>query len=346
LCSAGPLDPNLLAVANVSTDVTAGILSTFPILASDTFSNPYQRPDLGFTTTVSKTGTVIATFPSILPRGSGFYLGQFAVTVAGVYNLSVTDDTTGFVVPGSLTMVSVNPGLPAVSSSYVSGPGFGVAGKQVTLTLVARDQFGNAAKAEFSRFNLTVTGPQGVLAGGLTFGGALREEDLPPQLEDTLLLGLIPPSSGNYTLGVTINSTNVVGSPFLVIITPKSPVQVADVSIGASGSSLVVRFDGETQQGEAGSAPGGSCASLLAPPGLVQLGEGAACYWETSSALRVLPGLNAPVTSSRGLTNSSSLTLLPGAIRGADAAPVGELCPLQIPQVSRRSCCNSIQFDY
>jgi hypothetical protein len=242
-------------------------------------------------------------------------------------------------------MVSVNPGSAAASSSYVTGPSFGVVGKQVTLTLIARDRFGNAAKADVSSFNFTVAGPQGVQAEVLTFGGAFREGDLTPQVEDTLLVGFIPPSSGNYTLGVTINSTHVVGSPFLVSITPKPPVQVADVSIGASGSSLVVRFDGETQQGAAVSAPGGSCASLFAPPDMDLLGEGAACYWEGGSALRVLPGLNAPVTSTRGLANSSSLTLLPGAIRGADTASLGDLCPLQIPQVSRRSCCNSVRFD-
>lgn len=328
----GPLSPTRLAVANVSKTVVAGVISTFPILASDDFGNPYQRPDLGYTLTLTR-GAITATFPSVPPSGDAFYQGRFVLTAPGLYNLTVTDDSTGLVVPGSVTRVKVVPGAAAAASSYLTGSPVGVVGERVALTLVAKDAFSNPTSAELSSFNVTLIGPKGAEAVSV-LGGLAEGESLSPQIADTLSLGFTPPVSGNYVLGVAVNSTDVRGSPFAVTIGPRPPVQIADVSTGSSGSSLIIRFDGPTQQGLMGSAPGGSCAGLFGPPELATLGAGAACFWEDDQTLRIVPGSN-PTGYLFGTNNGlNPLDFLPGAVTGVGAPLPGTLCPIQAAQLT------------
>ncbi|GAQ91297.1 hypothetical protein KFL_007600020, partial [Klebsormidium nitens] len=328
----GPLSPAHLAVANVSKTVTAGVSSTFPILASDEFGNPYQRPDLGYTVTLTR-GAFTASFPSVPPRGGDFYQGRFVVTAPGLYNLAVTDDSTGLVVPGSVTRVKVVPGAAAAEPTYLMGSPVSLVGNRVTLTLVVRDAFGNPTSADLSSFNVTLITPKGAEAvsvvGGPAEGGILN-----PQVEDTLSLGVTPPVSGNYVLRVAVNSTDVRGSPFAVTVGPPAPVQIADVSTGASGSSLIVSFDSATQQGLLGSALGGSCAGLFAPPELAALGAGAACFWKDEKTLRIVTGANVPSGLLGAFNGSDALDFLPGAITGVGASLPRTVCPILATQLT------------
>jgi hypothetical protein len=152
---------------------------------------------------ITVTGANAAGPVAATDNNDGTYTASYTPTVAGTDQVGVTLD--GSPVSGSPFSSTVAAGAvdPASSSAVVPD---GVAGNPTTITVVARDQFGNQVATGGASVSVDITGANPGSAS-VTDNG-----------DGTYTATYTPAVSGTDTVSIQINSTPVQGSPFTSII--------------------------------------------------------------------------------------------------------------------------------
>jgi len=206
-----------------------GDTSEIMVMARDAFQN--QMTDAGTLYDVQLVGPtrIRAEFRSIQVTGEIFRY-TFTSFVVGTYNVSVR--LNGVHLSGSPSVIEIEPNIANAARCSIIGDGasFGTAGIAATLTLFARDSFGNDIPYGGDVFLADITNP--------TFS---RTIVVPADQNDgSYRLAFASSISGPHILSITLGGKDVFGSPFTV------DVQAGALDLSATG----IIFEMEAKAGD------------------------------------------------------------------------------------------------
>jgi hypothetical protein len=226
--------PSTLIVSGFPSSVTAGTAGSFTLTAKDIYGN----------TTAGYKGTIHFTSSdsqAALPADYTFTTadqGQHTFTVtlksAGTQSLTATDTQTGSIT-GSQSGITVNP--TAASTFGVSGPTSATAGTAFSVTVTAKDPYGN-----------TATGYSGTVA----FSSSDLQADLPANAGLSNGVGAFTftlETAGNQSLTATDTVTSSIsGSQSGIAVSPAAAAifaveQVPEASAVTAGTALTFEVD-------------------------------------------------------------------------------------------------------
>ena len=199
----GAVDPgnSMLTVSSGTITASSGAsATTITVTAKDVFGNLIT----GATVVLSVTGSGNSITQPGATNGSGQATGTLSATVAESKTVSAMIDGTGVT---QTQIVTVNPDVlnPATSTATVPG---GTAGSLTTITIQARDQFGNAVTSGGSAVTVVVTGTNA--------GASVTIQD---NGDGTYTATYTPAAMGSDTIDIQINGTGISGNTFTSTVT-------------------------------------------------------------------------------------------------------------------------------
>jgi hypothetical protein len=136
------LSKSVLSISKAS--IAAGDKTTVTLQAKDAYGNNETSGGLTVTFGLGSTGTSGGTFSKVTDHGDGTYTATLTGETAGTAN-TVTATIGGSAITSALPTVTVTPGEASEKTSVltISGSGTIAAGLQATITLQAKDGYGN-----------------------------------------------------------------------------------------------------------------------------------------------------------------------------------------------------------
>ncbi|MEO8294602.1 MAG: Ig-like domain repeat protein [Gemmatimonadota bacterium] len=184
--------------------------TTITVTARDASNNPIS----GATVVLSASGSGnTITQPSATTNVSGVATGTLSSTGAGSKTVSATINGVGVT---QTQAVTVDPAAAAAGSSTANVPS-GTPGVQTTITVQAKDQFGNNVTTGGANVQVTVSGSN--------TAGPIAAND---NGDGTYTASYTPASSGPDQVDITLNGTPILGSPFntIVAVGPATQIQM------------------------------------------------------------------------------------------------------------------------
>jgi adhesin/invasin len=169
---------------------------TVTVTALNTLGNPVS----GVPVTISATGSGNTITQPSLTDGGGVAVGTFSSTVAEGKTISAIVDGTAIV---QTQGVAVSPAAADAASSTATVPGGGTSGSPTTITVQAKDQFGNNVTVGGAAVEITVSGAN-------TAGPFLATDNG----DGTYSAAYTPTGGGLDQVAITLNGTPISGSPF------------------------------------------------------------------------------------------------------------------------------------
>ncbi|MGE0352896.1 MAG: invasin domain 3-containing protein, partial [Gemmatimonadales bacterium] len=201
--SSGTVSPSLSTVAVSPGTITASSgssQSTITVTVKDQFGNPIGGATVVLAATPTTGNTL--TQPVGTTNASGVATGTLSSTSATPKTVSATANSVGITQTQGVT---VNPDLVDPTQSTAVVPA-GTAAVQTTITIQAKDQFGNNLTSGGATVVVTITGTNP--------GSAVVVDNL----DGTYTATYTPASAGSDTIDITINSTAIQGSPFTSVV--------------------------------------------------------------------------------------------------------------------------------
>ena len=257
------------SVSGFPNPTTAGTAGTVTVTALDQYGNVAT----GYTGTVQITSSDPQ---AVLPANAGLTngVGTFSVTLktAGTQTITATDTVTSSMT-GSQTGIGVNPSS-AVTFGF-SSVGAQAAGTSFTVTITAKDAYGNTATSYAGAAMLTdLNGPispasatfaAGVWTGPVTVTGAMAEDALiaTDSVSSSIagesgLFTVNPGPLASFTFG-SINSPQTAGTAFSVTITAVD--QYGNIETGYAGPATLTDTSGSVYTTAPGTTTTGAFAN-------------------------------------------------------------------------------------
>ncbi len=213
--------------------VAAGGQTTVTLTARDAYGN--QETAGGSTIVFSLgTGTAGGTFSAVTDNGNGTYTATFTGTKAGSNTIKATIGRQA--VTSTSPTVKVTPAAVSLSQSTISvGAATIAAGGQTTVTLTARDAYGNQETAGGS----TIVFSLGTGTAGGTFSAVKDNGD------GTYTATFTGTKAGSNTIKATIGRQAVTSTSPTVKVTPaavslsQSTISVSLAAVAAGGKTTV-----------------------------------------------------------------------------------------------------------
>jgi adhesin/invasin len=179
-----------------------GELTTIEIRLKDAFGNPVPGRASAIGVSISGANNVGGVGAS--DEGGGLYSANYTPQVAGTDQVAVS--VSGSAVAGSPFASQVEPGAAVAARSSADVPASVSIFASFTITVVARDQFGNVVGHGGDPFELRIDGAVQPLAdqGNGTY---------------TVAVGAFTLSVGPHTVTVTLAGSNIGGSPYPMQVT-------------------------------------------------------------------------------------------------------------------------------
>ncbi len=200
-----------LSVSGLPSPTVAGVAHTLTVTVKDAYGNTAT----GYTGTVHFSSTdPAATLPANTTLTNG--VGTFSVTLktAGTRSVTATDTVTSSIT-GSQNAIVVNPGSAATLS--VSGlPSPTVAGVAHTLTVTAKDAYGNTATGYTGTVHFSSTDPAAVLPANATLTNGVG----------TFSVTLKTAGTRSVTATDTVTSS-IAGSQNAIVVNPGSATTIS-----------------------------------------------------------------------------------------------------------------------
>eukprot|EP00897_Mesotaenium_endlicherianum_P010922 jgi/Mesen1/9859/ME000070S09146 len=261
--------------------------------ARDQFGNAFTSSGLNFSVTLSANGT--AFYQAKTVSGGGLPLeAVIAPTLAGRFNVSVVETTTGTELPGSPFPLTVLPGQLSASGSRLAGLQDGRAGSLQKFSLYARDVFLNNVADVLLGSNFTAAAVGG--AGNQT---SVAVTLAPPAGGNSgapgpVTLAFQPLVPGTYYVSVRVNGTDVAGSPAAMSTRAAPDPVIVGATFDETQRQILVDFDVPTDRaGQVANST--NCTAVLAAPSVGILGRDAICRWRSRRQLAVLLGSGSPL---------------------------------------------------
>jgi hypothetical protein len=181
---------------------------TVTVTARDGLGNPVS----GVAVVLSATGSGNTINQPGLTDGSGVATGTVSATVAEGKTISAIADGTGI---NQTQGVTVSPAAADAASSTANVPSGGSSGSPTTITVQAKDQFGNDVTVGGATVEITVTGANSAGPIAATDNG-----------DGTYSAAYTPTGSGLDQVAITLNGTPISGSPFSTTVAAGSPSQM------------------------------------------------------------------------------------------------------------------------
>jgi adhesin/invasin len=209
--AAGGISPTQSTLGVNQTAITAstgGSATTVTVTALDAFGNPVS----GVSVVLSVTGSGNAITQPGLTNGSGVATGTVSSTTAEPKTISAVVDG----VPINDTQgITVSPAAVDAATSTANVPGAGSSGTPTTITIQAKDQFGNNVTVGGATVEMTVSGAN-------SFGPATATDNG----DGTYTVSYTPAASGPDQIDITLNGTPISGSPFSTTVAIGSASQI------------------------------------------------------------------------------------------------------------------------
>jgi hypothetical protein len=231
-----PVSPSQSSVTVAQTTVQAGNTTTVTLTARD--ANGNQEPSGGLTVVFGLgAGGAIGTFSPVTDQGNGTYTATFtAATIAGSNTITATFNSQA--VTSTLPTITVTAGPFSLSQSSVTVTPASVAvGSTATVTLTARDAYGNPE----SSGGLTVAFGLGAGNGNGTFSAVTDNGN------GTYTATFTATTAGSNTITATINNLVVTATAPTVTI-PGVATQLTisgpqGATIGSPVSETITAYD-------------------------------------------------------------------------------------------------------
>jgi hypothetical protein len=234
---------------------TAGVASSFIIVARDTFGN--QRAEGGDALSMQASDSRVSIFGEVLDLGSGSYRVQYLPEVAGSYELKVYMGSNS-----KRFTLFVHPGDPnALDFELVGALTIATAGYAATFTIQAKDSFGNLRSLGDDVFNLELVGPLHSSSSNPPSSPTPSGGGEQRHLLRTKYLGVLPASnlarhtaafrvtySGDYYLHVRHASANGLNATFF------SDSQLKDASVVRVEPAVDYNWGSDSPYAEAGTS--------------------------------------------------------------------------------------------
>ena len=235
----GPASLSQSTVIVSTPSIMAGSALTVTLTARDALGQ--QELSGGLTVVFSLgTGSGSGTFSAVTDNGNGTYTASFTGTKAGSTTIKAT--IGGQAVTSTRPTVTVTPGAVSLSQSTISvSPATVAAGSTTTVTLTARDAYGNQETGG----GLTVVFSLGTGAAGGTFSAVTDNGNGTYTATFTGTKAGSNTIAGTNTINATIGGQAVTSTPPTVTVTPgavslsQSTISVSLATIAAGGTTTV-----------------------------------------------------------------------------------------------------------
>lgn len=244
---------------------SAGVQSTFAILARDRFANSarYAGGVAPFAIAFSGTASAAARVRDLAGVG---YVAEYTLTVTGAYAVAVTLSASGAALQGSPVALTVvpGPGAPGPTEVFGAGASAATAGARAECRVLLSDAFGNAKQLS----------PQltGVLAANASAAPA-ADVSFTQLTGGVVLARYAPTRSGAFQLLLRYGGALVTAAPLAVAVAPARPggthstaagLGVVEATAGAPATFTVTARD---RFGNEMNAGGFTFVVLLSGPG-------------------------------------------------------------------------------
>ncbi len=318
--------PTTNLVVSAPATETAGSGISVSVTAKDAFGN----------TTPSYTGTVNLTSadPQVPSPGSHVFTGgdagthAFPVTLktAGSWTIAASDGSSS----GTSGAVVVSPG--ATSTLTVSAPAIATAGTPASVTVTAKDAYGNTTTGYTGTVSLTSTDPLAPALGSHTFSGGdagvyAFSATLKTAGSQTISAGdgSLTASSGAVTVSpasVSTSTSTVTGAPASVVADGSTPVTVTVTLKDAFGNA-------EPGKTVAVAATGSASVSAATATD----SSGVAAFSATDTAVETSTFTATDTTDSVSLPTTPSASFVAGPLATIQISPASSTVAAGVSQV-------------
>jgi hypothetical protein len=212
-------------VSIVPSSIQAGGSATITLTARDASGNLETHGGLSVAFGLSSGS---GTFSAVTDNHNGTYSATFTGTSAGNSTISAT--INGRALTSPMPSISVTPGPVSLSRSTISvAPASLSAGGSATVTLTAKDSFGNRETSG----GANVAFGLGAGSAGGTFSAVTDHGD------GTYSASFMATTAGSNTITATINGQPLTSAPPSIMVTP-GPVNLSKSSISVAAGSIQV----------------------------------------------------------------------------------------------------------
>jgi hypothetical protein len=262
--ASGGVSPTQSTLGVNTSSITAsngGSAVTVTVTAKDAFGNPVG----GVAVVLSASGSGNTINQPGVTNGSGVATGTVSSTGAGSKTITAVVD--GISINQSQNVV-VSPAAADAATSTANVPASGSAGNPTTITIQAKDQFGNDVTVGGASVQVTVSGSN-------SFGPFAASDNG----DGTYTATYTPTASGPDQIDITLDGTPISGSPFNVSVAIGSPSQIqifaGNNQSGPIGTTVPVEPTVLVTDGGGNPVPGVNVAfSVTGGGGSVPVGSG------------------------------------------------------------------------
>ncbi|CEP02182.1 hypothetical protein PBRA_002447 [Plasmodiophora brassicae] len=219
---------NSIAYGSGLSTATVGQTASFYVQAKDAYGN-------NVTSTTDSVGCALsgtnAPQAGVTALGNGLYAVFYVPVVSGSLTLLVTIGSTAILTQSGTFSVTVAVGAPDAAKSTFTYLANATAGVSSTMTLTARDVYGNqlvTGGTSISTWAVSLTGPATLSASSIVYAGSGR-----------YTATFTPTLAGSYKATVSMNGTQLSGSPVTIVAVPGAPVASTSSAAGASLGTAV-----------------------------------------------------------------------------------------------------------